>query len=112
MPCQPGAMPEGYAVDLAALDAAARGIRTTVDQVSVDPRLDHLGAAAGHDQLTHALGEFGVRWRSGVEALSEDGRAIADRLARTHEAYRASDAEAAPGIDGTLRGTGPDPGGG
>lgn len=105
-------MTDGYAVDLGALDAAARSIRTTVDHVALDPRLDHLGAAAGHDQLTHALGEFGVRWRRGVEALSEDGRTIADHLARAHEAYRASDAAAAPMFDGVVRGSGPDPGGG
>ena len=101
----------GYAVDLEALGRAAGGVRATVDQVEVG-RLDGVGSAPGHDRLGAALEEFATRWQQGVEALAEDGRAVADRLAAAEAGYRRADTGAARGLDGLVRGAGPDPGGG
>lgn len=101
----------GYAVDLEALHRAAQGVRTTVDRVGVE-QLDGVGTATGHDRLAAALTEFATRWQRGVEALAEDGRAVADRLSAAEAGYRRSDIGAAHGLDGLLRGGGPDPGSG
>lgn len=104
-------MTGGYAVDLEALHRAAQGIRATVDQVGVG-QLDGVGTAAGHERLNGALAEFATRWQRGVEALAEDGRAVADRLDAAEAGYRRTDTGAARGLDGLVRGSGPDPGGG
>ena len=100
-------MAGGYAVDLEALHRAAQGVRATVEAVEVGS-LDGVGTAAGHDRLDGAIAEFASRWQRGVEALTEDGRSIAERLGAAEAAYRASDANA----QGMLRGSGPDPAGG
>jgi len=107
VPCVAG----GYAVDLEALRRAAEGVRTTVDQVEAG-RLDGVGTAPGHDRLGQALEEFATRWQQGVEALTEDGRAVADRLAAAEAGYRWADARGARGPDGLVRGADLDPGGG
>lgn len=104
-------MAGGYAVDLDALHRAARGVRATVDQVGAS-EIDGVGTAAGHDRLGAALSEFAARWQRGVEALAEDARAVADRLDAAEAGYRRTDASGARGLDGLLRGSGPDPGGG
>ncbi|MFC5137043.1 type VII secretion target [Actinomycetospora rhizophila] len=104
-------MTGGYAVDLEALHRAAQGIRATVDQVGVG-QLDGVGTAAGHERLNDALAEFATRWQRGVEALAEDGHAVADRLDAAEAGYRRTDTGAARGLDGLVRGSGPDPGGG
>jgi hypothetical protein len=99
---------DGYAVDLDALHRAAQGVRATVEQVGA-ARLDGVGTAAGHEGLGAVLAEFATRWQRGVEVLTEDGRAVADRLAAAEAGYRRADSGAARGL---LRGAGPDPGGG
>jgi hypothetical protein len=104
-------MAEGYAVDLGALHRAAQGVRATVEQVEVGA-LDGVGTAAGHERLNGALAEFATRWQVGVEALTEDGRGLADRLATAEAGYRRTDTGAARELDGLVRGYGPDPGGG
>ncbi|MDD7939286.1 hypothetical protein PHK61_12755 [Actinomycetospora lutea] len=104
-------MAGGYAVDLDALHRAAQGVRATVDQVG-GTRLDGVGTAAGHERLGAALAEFATRWQRGVEALVEDGRAVADRLGAAEHGYRRAESGAVRRLDGLLRGSGPDPGGG
>ena len=104
-------MAGGFAVDPDALHRAAEGVRATVEQVDLG-RLDGVGSAAGHVRLDDAIGEFATRWQQGVEALAEDGRAIAERLAAAEAGYRRVDGAGGRGIDGLLRGAGPDPGGG
>lgn len=99
---------DGFAVDLAALHAAADGIRKTVAQVAVGGT-GPIGAAAGHEGLARALDGFLDRWQRGVHALTEDGRALADHLAADERAYRAIDQAGSSRIGGVLHGAGPDP---
>jgi hypothetical protein len=101
-------MAGGFAVDPDALHCAAEGVRATVEQVAVG-RLDGVGTSAGHDALGQALDTFAARWQADVEALAEDGRAVADGLAAAEAGYRRADAVG--DADGLVRGTGPDPGG-
>jgi len=67
-----------------------------------------VGTAAGHDALGRALDDFGDRWRRGVQALVEDGRAMAEQLTGDAAAYRAVDDLGRDGFD-VLGGPGPDP---
>ncbi|GAA4783834.1 hypothetical protein GCM10023200_16690 [Actinomycetospora chlora] len=104
-------MSDGYQVDVTALRAAADGIARTVGQVSAHPvaGLADGGDALGHPRLATSLAAFCERWQAGVTRLVEDGRAAGDHLGQAGAAYSRADEAGHQGLDGVVRGTGPDP---
>lgn len=105
-------MPDGFRVDLGALEDAAIGINTTLNQLEAE-RIDDLdGRAAdyGHARLAETIADFCDRWELGVEHLATDGQEIALRLSRSVQAYLKVDRSAKGRMDGILqRQTGADP---
>jgi hypothetical protein len=100
-------MADGFAVDLTALVEASSTVDVTVRvlaQQSVTD-LNPGGGAIGHAHLTDRLANFCERWDIGIGHLGSDGRAIADRLRASAQAYERADHAAA----GRFAGIGPDP---
>jgi hypothetical protein len=105
-------MADGFQVDLGALEDAADGINTTLNQlraVKVD-QLDGDESAYGHDHLADAIADFCDRWEVGVEHLATDGQEVALRLSHSVQAYLQADTAAKGRMDGIYgRTSGPDP---
>jgi hypothetical protein len=95
-------MADGFQVDLGALEDAAAGINTTLNQLrsaKVD-QLDGDKAMYGHDQLAETIADFCDRWEIGVEHLATDGQQVALRLSQCVQAYLQSDRAAKGRMDG------------
>jgi hypothetical protein len=105
-------MSDGFRVDLGALENAAEGINTTLNDLSrrrIDD-LDGREADYGHDRLAETIADFCDRWELGVEHLATDGQEVAGRLSRSVQAYLKVDLAAKGQMDGIFqRSTGPDP---
>jgi hypothetical protein len=105
-------MTDGFHVDLGALEEAAIGINTTLNDLKARRTDDLDGRAAdyGHDRLADTITGFCDRWELGVEHLATDGQEIAGRLSHSVQAYLKADRNAKGRMDGILeRRTGPDP---
>jgi hypothetical protein len=107
-----GSMPDGFRVDLAALEDAAAGINMTLEDLG-NARVDSLdgrSADYGHDHLASTVADFCDRWEIGVEHLATDGREVAQRLSQSVQDYRRVDTAAKDRMNGIRqRSTGPDP---
>ncbi|GIF24275.1 hypothetical protein BJ973_007755 [Actinoplanes tereljensis] len=105
-------MSDGFRVDLGALEDAAAGINTTLNDLKAK-RIDDLdgrGADYGHDRLSETIADFCDRWELGVEHLATDGQEVASRLSHSVQAYLKVDLSAKGRMDGILqRQTGTDP---
>jgi hypothetical protein len=105
-------MSEGFRVDLGALDDAAIGINTTLNDLKAR-RIDDLDgrkADYGHDRLADMTADFCDRWELGVEHLATDGQEVVTRLSRSVQAYLKVDQGAKGRMDGILQQrTGADP---
>ena len=106
-------MTDGFSVDLGALEDAAAGVNTTLNDLAAHKVSDLVGAAGdyGHADLASTAADFCSRWELGVENLAKDGQQVSDRLSMSVQAYLQVD-EGAKGIfDGILtHTTGADPG--
>ena len=105
-------MSDGFRVDLGALEDAAIGINTTLNDLKAK-RIDDLDgrkADYGHDKLAETIADFCDRWELGVEHLATDGQEVASRLSHSVLAYLEVDQAAKGRMDGIFqRPTGPDP---
>ncbi|HEX5203381.1 MAG TPA: hypothetical protein VFW27_25905 [Actinoplanes sp.] len=105
-------MSEGFRVDLGALEDAAIGINTTLNDLKarrVDD-LDGRKADYGHDGLAETIADFCDRWELGIEHLATDGQEIVSRLSHSVQGYLRVDQSAKGRFDGILqRQTGTDP---
>jgi hypothetical protein len=105
-------MADGFRVDLGALEDAAIGITTTLNDLKAK-RIDDLDgrkADYGHDKLAETIADFCDRWELGVEHLATDGQEVATRLSHSVQAYLKVDQAAKGRMDGIFqRPTGPDP---
>jgi hypothetical protein len=105
-------MADGFRVDLGALEDAAEGINTTLNDLrstGIDGRDGRL-ADYGHGRLADTVAGFCDRWQSGVEHLATDGREVATRLSQNVQDYLQADAAAKGRLDGIFqRQTGSDP---
>jgi hypothetical protein len=105
-------MSDGFRVDLGALENAAIGINTTLNDLKAG-RIDDLDgrkADYGHDHLAETIADFCDRWELGVEHLATDGQEIAGRLSHSVQSYLQVDRSAKGRMDGILqRPSGPDP---
>jgi len=105
-------MSDGFRVDLGALENAAIGINTTLNDLSAR-RIDDLdghGADYGHRHLAETVADFCDRWELGIEHLATDGQEIAGRLSHSVQSYLQVDRSAKGRMDGILqRPSGPDP---
>jgi hypothetical protein len=86
----------GFHVELDALEAAATGIKRSVDDQN---NFELLGLCGEPDQYGHAdvhaaLAAFCARWSEGLDTLAEDAGVIGDSLTHVAEAYRSVDADA------------------
>jgi hypothetical protein len=82
-------MPDGFSVDLGALQKAAEGVTDTLNALATKKvsDIDADKSAFGHDKLGGTVGDFCERWQIGVEHLAKDGQEVADRLNRSVAAY-------------------------
>ena len=105
-------MADGFRVDLGALEDAAIGINTTLNDLKAK-RIDDLDgrkADYGHDKLAETIADFCDRWELGVEHLATDGQEVASRLSHSVQAYLKVDQAAKGRMDGIFqRPTGADP---
>jgi hypothetical protein len=105
-------MSEGFRVDLGALEDAAIGINTSLNDLKAI-RVDDLDGRApdyGHDRLANQVADFCDRWELGVEHLATDGQEVAARLSHAVQSYLKVDQFAKGRMDGVLqRFSGPDP---
>jgi hypothetical protein len=105
-------MSDGFRVDLGALEAAAAGINTTLNDLTarkIDD-LDGRHGDYGHEHLAATVADFCDRWELGVEHLATDGQEIAARLSHCVQDYLKVDRAATGRMDGILeRRSGPDP---
>jgi hypothetical protein len=105
-------MSDGFRVDLGALEDAAAGINTTLNDLrstKIDG-LDGRMADYGHDRLADTVADFCDRWELGVEHLATDGQEVAVRLSQSVQDYLGADQAAKGRLDGIFqRQTGPDP---
>jgi hypothetical protein len=105
-------MSDGFRVDLGALENAAAGINTTLNDLKAR-RIDDLDgrrADFGHAHLADTVADFCDRWEVGVEHLAMDSQEIAARLSRCVQDYLKVDKAAKGRMDGILeRRSGPDP---
>jgi hypothetical protein len=103
---------DGFRVDLGALEDAAAGINTTLNDLKaarVDG-LDGRSADYGHGDLADTVADFCDRWELGVEHLATDGQEVATRLSQSVQDYLEVDKSAKGRMDGILqRLSGPDP---
>lgn len=105
-------MPDGFRVDLGALEDAAEGINTTLNDLrsSKIDGLDGRKADYGHGRLADTVAEFCDRWEIGVEHLATDGQEVAARLSQNVRDYLRADTAAKGRLDGIFqRQTGSDP---
>jgi hypothetical protein len=105
-------MADVFQVDLGALEDAAEGINTTLNQVRAAKveQIDGNRAAYGHDHLADMVADFCDRWEIGVEHLATDGHEVALRLSHSVQAYLHADTAAKGRMDGIYgRSSGPDP---
>ncbi len=102
-------MPDGFQVDLTALDQAAVGISRTLRDMQTIAVEDISGDSGqyGHDGLHEAFEHFCQRWQYGVEVLIEDGGKIVTALNACLDAYIDSDSTAAESM--RTAGSGADP---
>jgi hypothetical protein len=106
-------MPDGFRVDLGALESAAEGINTTLYELQSKKVSDVDGAKGdyGHDDLGDTIADFCDRWEIGVEHLAKDAQEIASRLSLSVQAYLRVDQGLKGQADGMLqRSAGEDPG--
>lgn len=82
-------MPDGFDVQLVALDQAAQAVSQTMRDMESCAVEDIDGGADqyGHDGLHDAFEHFCDRWQYGVEVLIEDGDKIAKALNASMDAY-------------------------
>ncbi len=104
-------MPDGFRVDLGALEEASQGVDETLGQLRRKKVSDIRGKAAdyGNDHLAQAVGDFCDRWEVGVQHLTKDAEEIAARLSRSAQAYLKVENDLKGHLDGMLRRSGPDP---
>ncbi|MGH3973076.1 MAG: hypothetical protein ACRDS9_07100 [Pseudonocardiaceae bacterium] len=102
-------MPNGFDVQLAALDQAAQAISQTMRDMESCAVEDIAGDAGqyGHDGLHDAFEHFCDRWQYGVEVLIEDGDKIVRALNASMDTYINTDGA----VEQSMRsvGTGADP---
>jgi hypothetical protein len=106
-------MPDGFSVDLGALENAAEGVNTTLYDLQAKKVNDLDGSKDdyGHGHLADTVADFCDRWELGVEHLAKDAQEIASRLSRSVQAYLKVDQAFKGHADGILqRTTGSDPG--
>jgi hypothetical protein len=106
-------MTDGFSVDLGALENAAAGVNTTLNDLAARKVSDLAGVAGdyGHADLASTAADFCSRWERGVENLAKDGQQVSDRLSMSVQAYLQVDQGAKGMFDGILtRTTGTDPG--
>lgn len=106
-------MTEGFSVDLGALENAAAGVNTTLNDLAAHKVSDLTGAAGdyGHAGLASIAADFCSRWELGVENLAKDGQQVGDRLSMSVRSYLQVDQGAKSMFDGILtHTTGADPG--
>ena len=105
-------MSDGFRVDLGALENAAAGINTTLNDLKarkIDD-LDGRKADYGHAHLADTVADFCNRWEIGVEHLATDAQEIAARLSQSVQDYLTVDKAAKGRMEGILeRRSGPDP---
>jgi hypothetical protein len=107
---------DGFKVDLGALEDAAAGVNTVLDDLKAKKVADIGGRKAdfGHDDLGDTVADFCSRWEIGVEHLAKDGQEVSDRLTKCVEAYLRVDKNLkctdAQGTRRDLRPDGVDPG--
>lgn len=105
-------MPEGFSVDLAALQQAAEGVTDTLNTLATKKvsDIDADRSAFGHDKLGGTVSDFCERWQIGVEHLAKDGQEVADRLNMSVNAYAHVERDTHATFNGMLRqSTGADP---
>ena len=105
-------MSDGFRVDLGALENAAAGINTTLNDLKAQKidDLDGRRADFGHAYLADIVADFCDRWEIGVEHLATDGQEIAARLSQSVQDYLNIDRTAKGRMDGILeRRSGSDP---
>jgi len=99
-----------FSVDLAALEDAAAGINSTINELrshSVN-QLEVTVAQSGHREFTDGVNTFSERWQLGVENLARDAQAIASRLSFSVQDYLGAEADnvaAVNTVTGMLEGT-------
>jgi hypothetical protein len=102
-------VPDGFDVDLTALDQAGQAISQTMHDMKTCEVDDIVGATHlyGHDGLRGAFDHFCDRWQYGVEVLLEDGGKIARALNASMDGYIENDST----VEQTFRaaGVGDDP---
>ena len=84
-----------FSVDLDALESAAAGINSTINELrshSVNP-LEVTVAQSGHQEFADSVNTFGERWQLGVENLARDAQAIAGRLSFSVQDYLRAEAD-------------------
>jgi len=105
-------MPDGFRVDLAALEDAAAGINMTLEDLG-RARVDSLDGRSvdyGHEHLAATIADFCDRWEIGIEHLATDGQEVAQRLSQSVQDYRKVDTVVRDRMNGILQSsTGPDP---
>ena|ERR1700716_3236245 len=101
----------GFSVDLTALQEAAQGVNSTLEQVNSGKITDYEGdkSAFGDDDLAGTVADFSERWQIGVQNLAKDAQAIAVQLTSSVVAYRKAERDNHDQFTGILRGSGPDP---
>lgn len=82
-------MPEGFSVDIGALQNAAEGVMDTLNAMATKKvkDIDAPGDAFGHDKLGGTVSDFCERWDIGVGHLAEDANEVAERLVSSVNAY-------------------------
>lgn len=84
-----------FSVDLDALESAAAGINSTINELrshSVN-QLAASFAQSGHHAFTDSVNAFSERWQLGVENLARDAQAIASRLSFSVQDYLGAEAD-------------------
>lgn len=105
-------MPDGFRVDLSALQNASEGVNETIESVRKQPvrDIDCPADSFGHDRLATVTAEFADRWDQGVVNLADDGAEIANRLTQCVEAYQRTDEAVRAHFEGIVqRQAGDDP---
>ena len=84
-----------FSVDLDALESAAAGINSTINELrshSVN-QLEVTVAQSGHREFADSVNTFSERWQLGVENLARDAQAIANRLSFSVQDYLGAEAD-------------------
>jgi hypothetical protein len=105
-------MPDGFKVDLGALQKAAEGVTDTLNALATKKvsDIDAKESAFGHDKLGGTVSDFCERWQIGVEHLAKDGQEVADRLNASVNAYTNVERRTHANLNGMLQQpSGPDP---